>query len=162
MKDCTLCVILDEGSGRILLAMKKRGFGEGKFNCAGGKVNEGEDVKSAAVRETVEEIGVEPLDPVKVGELAFLFEGENPRPEWNQTVHLYLSRRWSGDPTESDEMRPEWFDFSDIPYGKMWSDDIHWLPKVLDGKKVSGTFRFGGERGDVLLGFELEENGRWR
>jgi len=36
----------------LLLGMKKRGFGEGKWNGFGGKVNIGETVINAAVRYT--------------------------------------------------------------------------------------------------------------
>ena len=49
MKVSTLCFLVK--GDRILLAMKKRGFGEGKWNGVGGKVNEGESVGHAALRE---------------------------------------------------------------------------------------------------------------
>ena len=41
---------------RILLAMKKRGFGAGKFNGFGGKVEARETILEAALRE-FEEVG---------------------------------------------------------------------------------------------------------
>jgi hypothetical protein len=37
--------------GRVLLGMKKRGFGQGKWNGFGGKVEPNEEVTTAAVRE---------------------------------------------------------------------------------------------------------------
>ena len=37
--------------------MKKRGFGEGKWNGFGGKVEEGETILQAALRELKEECG---------------------------------------------------------------------------------------------------------
>ena len=36
---------------KVLLAMKKRGFGAGKWNGVGGKVKDGETIKQAAIRE---------------------------------------------------------------------------------------------------------------
>jgi len=73
MRDTTL--ILPMRDGRILLGMKKRGFGVGKLNGFGGKLNEGESIVEAAVRELEEEIGivakVENLK--KRAELTFLF-----------------------------------------------------------------------------------------
>ena len=57
MKTTTLCFLVKEGE--VLLAMKKRGFGVGKWNGVGGKVKEGEDVFLSAVREIKEEIGVD-------------------------------------------------------------------------------------------------------
>ena len=71
MKLSTLCFLLRDG--QILLAMKKRGFGEGKWNGAGGKVNAGETVEHAAVRELREEVGVladeKDLEPMGILEL---------------------------------------------------------------------------------------------
>ena len=57
MKQTTLCFLLND-RGEVLLAMKKRGFGTGKWNGVGGKVQEGEDIAAAALREIKEEIGV--------------------------------------------------------------------------------------------------------
>jgi hypothetical protein len=53
-------------------------------------------------------------------------------------VHVYETWDFSGEPAESGEMRPEWFLERDIPYDRMWPDDIHWLPLVLEGKSVLG------------------------
>jgi hypothetical protein len=52
-------------------------------------------------------------------------------------------------------MRPQWYEFKDIPYGSMWPDDRFWLPKVLAGKCVKGRFAFGP--GDTILEQHLEE-----
>ena len=59
MKHVTLLFLIKDDSQEILLAMKKRGFGEGKFNCTGGKIEEGETIPQAAIREAKEEIGVD-------------------------------------------------------------------------------------------------------
>ena len=42
----------------ILLAMKKRGFGEGRWNGVGGKVEAGESIEQAMICEAQEEISV--------------------------------------------------------------------------------------------------------
>ena len=39
-------------------------------------------------------------------------------------------------------MKPVWFSTNSIPYGKMWADDVHWLPLVLQGKYVDAAFTF--------------------
>ena len=49
-------VFLREGE-KVLLGMKKRGFGEGKWNGFGGKVEAGETIIEAAAREVKEECG---------------------------------------------------------------------------------------------------------
>lgn len=153
MKPTTLCLAVKDG--KILLAMKKRGFGAGKWNGCGGKVEEGEEVTAAAVREMVEEIGLvaEPSNISKVGDIQFNFLD---KPEWNQHMHVFLVNDWQGEPKESEEMKPQWFDIKDIPFESMWPDDKHWLPAVLAGKKVEGKFYFVNE-GAQINDFDIRE-----
>ena len=146
MKDMTL--ILPIRDGRILLGMKKRGFGVGKINGFGGKLNDGESIEEAAIRELFEEIGIEAeLEKLnKVGELTFIFPHAE---DWDQVVHVFLIDSWNGEPVESEEMGFEWFGFDKIPFDKMWDDDKYWLPKVLDGKKIKGKFSFGKDNSTI-------------
>ena len=60
----------------------------------------------------------------------------------NVAFHLYIVDEWEGEPTESDEMSPKWFDINDIPYDKMFTDDRYWLPLVLEGRKINAFFKF--------------------
>lgn len=129
----------------ILLAMKKRGFGEGRWNGVGGKVEKDESIEEALVRESQEEIGVAPNSLGKVALLNFTFPDGSP--DWE--VHVYFSDKYDGEPTETEEMKPKWFDINNIPYEQMWEDDIYWLPLVIDGKKIEGKFAFDNE--DKLL-----------
>ena len=39
-------------------------------------------------------------------------------------------------------MQPEWFGHSLIPFDKMRADGRHWLPLVLQGKKITAQFTF--------------------
>ena len=99
MKDATLCFLL-EGEGeerRILLGMKKRGFGVNKWNGFGGKIHEGETVEEAACRELFEEAGViVPKEELtKMGEIYFYFPHEE---KWDQIVHVFFARKWNGQP----------------------------------------------------------------
>src|SRR5438270_2458633 len=66
-----LCFI--QKHGRVLLIRKKRGFGAGKINGPGGKIDPGETALESTVRETFEELLVTPLEPQQVGELFFDF-----------------------------------------------------------------------------------------
>ena len=147
MKDTTL--ILPMRDGRILLGMKKRGFGVGKLNGFGGKLNEGEGLLEAAARELFEEVGLEVgLDNLnKMAELTFLFP--HAEEDWDQVVHVFLVEDWNGEPMESEEMGFEWHDLDKIPFDKMWDDDKHWLPEVLKGKKVRGKFSFGKDNSTI-------------
>lgn len=123
----------------ICLGLKKRGFGEGNWNGYGGKLEKGEDIVSAAVREIKEESEVdvrkENLEQIAIVE--FLFEDGK-----HLEVHTFFTREWEGEPQETEEMRPKWFLFKDIPYEHMWEDDVHWLPRALCGEKLRGKIWF--------------------
>ena len=135
-KILTLCFICHYS--QVLLGMKKRGFGEGWWNGFGGKVQAGETIEAAAVRECQEEAGVTPLGISFRAKLLFHFEGFREDLE----VHVFLAEAFSGEVRESAEMRPGWFAFDAIPYDTMWADDHYWLPQVLAGMKLTGTFWF--------------------
>jgi len=46
---------------------------------------------------------------------------------------LYVTRSWEGEPAESDEIAPEWYDVGRLPLELMWHDAGTWLPMALDG-----------------------------
>jgi 8-oxo-dGTP diphosphatase len=121
----------------ILLIRKKRGLGEGFYNGVGGKVHIDETPEECAKRECEEEIGVRPLELEWVGLLEFVNNLED-----RIYVHVYICRKWEGEPKETDEAKPIWFKLDDIPYSEMWEDDIYWLPLVLKGEKVFASFEF--------------------
>lgn len=139
MKVATLLLLVR--GDEILLAMKKRGFGEGKWNGVGGKVDAGETIEQALVRESQEEIGVTPMSFEKVAVHKFVFENGTP----DMDVHTYICTDWKGEPVETEEMAPRWFKQSEIPYADMWQDDHLWLPLVLQGKKLETEFTFNGD-----------------
>jgi 8-oxo-dGTP diphosphatase len=132
----------------ILLGYKKVGFAQGKFNGFGGKVEAGETIEHATVRELEEEAGVRVAehDLAPMAHLTFFFPA---MPEWDQVVHVFLARRWQGEPVESDEMKPMWCRATEIPFAGMWQDDSHWLPRVLAGQRVRAWFTFGPDNETV-------------
>ena len=139
-----MCFVVDDGA--VLLGRKTRGFGEGLWNGPGGKVEPGEGIEQAAIRETREEVGVSPTALRKVAVLDFYFPDAPAGSEWSQRVHVFLAGEWDGSPVETDEMCPKWFPLDEIPYDRMWEDDVCWLPAVLDGKFVIGDFLFGSDQ----------------
>jgi mutator protein MutT len=146
---CVLAIITDEK--RILLAMKKRGFGSGYWNGPGGKVEEGEAVEAALIRECHEEVGITITKFEKVALHDFKF----PDGRSDMVVHTFRCTQWEGEPMESDEMAPQWFDQTEIPYDRMWADDRYWLPLVLAGKKLSTEFTFDHEQN--MLAYAVNE-----
>jgi 8-oxo-dGTP pyrophosphatase MutT (NUDIX family) len=149
MHDATLIYLTRQnGSVReVLLGMKKRGFGSGRFNGFGGKVRPGEDIKASVIRELEEETGivVNPDKVTKTAELTFTSPHVPKEKGWDQVVHVYAATEWQGEPKESEEMAPVWFHEDKLPYEKMWVDDKHWFPLVLQGKFVIASFAFGKE-----------------
>ncbi|MBI2003036.1 MAG: 8-oxo-dGTP diphosphatase [Candidatus Wildermuthbacteria bacterium] len=135
----------------VLLGMKKKGFGRGRWNGFGGKVSDGETIEDAAAREVKEEAGIEVENLDKVGIIDFEFRGNSEILQ----VHIFKSDNFSGEPTESEEMKPQWFHVDEIPFKDMWPDDIHWMPLFLSGKKFKGKFLFG--ESDCILEQKLEE-----
>ncbi len=148
-KIMTLCVVYRHP--RVLLGMKKRGFGAGRWNGFGGKVMAKETIENAAQRELREEAGVKDENLEKVGIIDFEFKGN---PEILQ-VHIFKSDNFSGEPSESEEMKPQWFHINEIPFKKMWPDDKYWMPLFLSGKKFKGRFLFG--ESDIILKQRLVE-----
>jgi 8-oxo-dGTP diphosphatase len=134
-----LCFILREE--KILLIRKKRGFGAGKINGPGGKVDPGESALESALRETFEELGIHPLGAEQRGELHFQFcDG------YSLHCAVFLAHDFSGEPRESDEAVPLWTPLDAIPYDEMWEDDRHWLPLLIRGQHFAGYFEFDGDR----------------
>ena len=144
LQECTLCFLIKEN--QILLAMKKRGFGVGKWNGVGGKVKDGENLEKTVQRETWEEIDVKPVEFKKVAVLDFLFPELPKDINWNQRVNVFLVTKWEGEPTESEEMKPQWFKMDKIPFKSMWNDDLLWLPRVLQGEILKGRFTFAQDQ----------------
>ena len=56
-----------------------------------------------------------------------------------------MTSSFSGDPAESDEIAPRWFAESALPFGQMWDDARHWLPRVLAGQHVAVTISFAAD-----------------
>jgi 8-oxo-dGTP diphosphatase len=150
MRQCTLLFL--RRNQELLLAMKKRGLGVGKWNGVGGKLEQGETIEAAAIRECEEEIGVTPLTFHKVA--IHEFTNDVPDHPLNQQAHVYIADTWKGEPEETEEMAPRWFKEWEIPYDHMWEDDALWLPLVLRGKKLYCHFDF--DENDAMRGVQID------
>lgn len=148
-KQLTLALLVE--NERILLGMKKEGFGAGRWNGFGGKVEPGESIEQAAVREVYEESDIKVTDYEKAGVIEFEFKGNPVILE----VHIYKITRYNGEPKETNEMIPKWFPIKDIPYQQMWPDDKYWMPLFLAGKKFKGKILFQDQ--DTILESRLDE-----
>jgi 8-oxo-dGTP pyrophosphatase MutT (NUDIX family) len=130
----TLVFVIDKD--RILLGRKKRGFGAGKINGFGGKLQPGETLEAAAARELTEEAHITAEALEHRGTLSFTFaNGLDPL-----QVEVFVASAWQGEAQETEEMAPAWFPLDSIPYSEMWVDDPHWLPLLLADQHFIGQF----------------------
>jgi 8-oxo-dGTP diphosphatase len=127
--------------GRILLIHKKRGFGKGKINGPGGKMEPGETPRECAIRETQEELCITPTGVESAGQLHFQFTD-------GTSIHgfVFTATGFEGEPTETDEAIPIWCSIDELPYEYMWEDDPTWFPHMLEGRLFSGRYVFDGDR----------------
>jgi ADP-ribose pyrophosphatase YjhB (NUDIX family) len=151
----TLLYLYKPQEKKVLLAMKKRGFGTGKWNGVGGKLDKGEIITEALVRETKEEIDVV-INKNDLAQVATLNFGFKDNQDWNQQVHAFIIEKWKGEPKETEEMIPRWYPIKKLPYENMWVDDVHWLPLVFEGKKINASFNFD-KTGDKILNMKIEK-----
>ncbi|KAI7890681.1 NUDIX hydrolase domain-like protein [Mucor mucedo] len=142
----TLILVLNEKEQKILLGMKKRGFGVGLYNGFGGKVEPGETIEEGARRELLEESELEAVEMEKIGNNLFTFENDPV----GLDVHIYTTTRYLGEPHETEEMNPEWFAYADIPFHQMWPDDRLWFPYVFNKTKFTGHFHFAQDQKTIL------------
>ncbi len=141
----------------VLLGMKKCGFGTGKWNGFGGKVQRGETPRTAMVREFKEESGlsVNTLDLQESALVHFYFD----------EVHVfdcfvYLVRKWQGEPTETEEMHPEWYPIAQLPFDTMWAADKEWVPRVLAHEKLEVSVYFN-KKGTKVKQCKCKPIKRW-
>lgn len=135
----TLTFFIDRD--KVLLGEKKRGFAKGTFNGIGGKQDPGETIEEAMIRECEEEIGAKPTEFEQVGKIYFdlWYKGEHA----NMEMFVYKCYKYEGKIVETEEIIPAWFDTDKLPLDKMIEDDAHWIPDVLNGKKIIGNVKLG-------------------
>jgi 8-oxo-dGTP diphosphatase/2-hydroxy-dATP diphosphatase len=85
----TLCIIHKDN--KVLLGFKKRGFGEGRWNGFGGKVEKNETIEDSVLREIEEEAGIVPIDLRKRGVF------EEMRPQWFSEDEVPFDDMWPDD-----------------------------------------------------------------
>ncbi len=151
MKLSTLCFCVRDDS--VLLAMKKRGFGVGKWNGYGGKVADQESPRIAAARELKEESSLSVSEQAleQVALVRFYFDGSQLF-----ECHVFLARDWEGEPSESEEMKPHWFSVSQLPFEEMWVAGRKWVPLILAGKKLEAEVNFNTD-GRKVKSFSYQE-----
>ncbi|MEI6426375.1 MAG: NUDIX domain-containing protein [Candidatus Absconditabacteria bacterium] len=130
-------VVLFNDNNEVLLAMKKRGHGAGKWNGFGGKPDGDETVLQTAVRELYEESGVslQETELQKCGLLHFIFDEQS---HLSKDCYVFKAK-YNGSFQETDEMAPKRRKLDNIPYHEMRKDDEIRFKQVLDGTQFDIT-----------------------
>jgi len=138
MVKTAMCFIVN--SDKILLIWKKKGVGNGFWNGPGGRLEKGEKPLDCVVREVVEETGIKPIKPERLGFVEFYLDQKN-LPDY--VAYVYGTEKFSGILKETDEANPKWFPIDKIPYEKMFAEDKkYWVPLVIEKKAFKGKFYF--------------------
>jgi 8-oxo-dGTP diphosphatase len=147
MKKVTLIFCIKDE--QVLLGMKKRGFGSGKWNGYGGKVQAGENPSMAALRELDEESGLvgDEKNLRQVALIRFYFD-KIPVFE----CYVYLIHTWKNEPVETEEMRPKWYSIANLPWEDMQAADTQWLQLILNGETIEAKVNFNAD-GTVVKKF---------
>jgi len=133
-----VCYIINN-KNQVLLQKKARGFGAGKWNGPGGKIESGETPEEGTIREVKEETNLDIRNLKKAGKIEFIFT-ENY--DSNNYTYIFVCKDYEGNPKDMGEGELRWYNILEIPLEKMWDDDKYWLLQVLKGEKVSKRFYF--------------------
>lgn len=149
--DVVVCYLLRMGAGgeEVLIGRKLTGLGAGRAVAPGGKIQPGEALEDAVVREVSEETGivVNRAALEARGRIDYTFP---TKPEWSQRSFVFVCRSFDGAGDPSVELDPEWWPVGSIPLDRMWDDARAWLPAVLAGGRVDASFEFGEDLASVV------------
>ena len=133
----TLIEVLDPVGKRVLLGMKKRGFGAGMWNGFGGKVELGETVEEGARRELEEETGW------RAGTCERLTSVLTTPGFTDERIHLFMASELSSaqQNLQDDEV------IELVPMAFRDALDLVWNGKIEDGKTALALIHAARQRG---------------
>ena len=153
----TVCYLCKENE--VLLAIKGKHIGEGRWNGYGGGIEKGEEARKAAVRELKEEtdgVIVLPEHLEKIAEID-VHNTKGNGEVFVCKVHFYITKQWQGEVRETDEMlKPTWFDIDNLPLDEMMPADRKFLPLALKGKKIKAQLKLGPFQKELLEDFDIQ------
>ncbi|MBM7585993.1 8-oxo-dGTP diphosphatase [Bacillus pakistanensis] len=150
MQRVTNCLYLKEN--KVLLLQKPR---RGWWVAPGGKMEQGESIRDAVIREYREETGIYLRNPNVKGIFTFIIkDGDQVISEW--MMFTFFATEADGvNLQESEEGTIEWHSFDDIKDLPMAEGDYHILDYMIHGKGVIyGTFTYTPDF--KLLSYKLD------
>jgi 8-oxo-dGTP diphosphatase len=146
----TNCLYLKEN--KVLLLQKPR---RGWWVAPGGKMEQGESIRDAVIREYREETGIYLRNPNVKGIFTFIIkDGDQVTSEW--MMFTFFATEADGvNLQESEEGTIDWHSFDDIKDLPMAEGDYHILDYMIHGKGVIyGTFTYTPDF--KLLSYKLD------
>mgnify|MGYP001027616527 FL=1 len=153
MQRVTNCV-LTSGDKVLLLQKPRRGW----WVAPGGKMESGETVRDAVIREYREETGLYVLNPQLKGIFTFIIkENDQVVSEW--MMFTFVADHYTGEHVEeTEEGIIEWHQAADVGSLPMAPGDVHILDFMLKGKGLlHGTFTYTPDF--ELLSYRLDPQG---
>ena len=118
--------LLDD-RGRVLLAQRPASKSmAGLWEFPGGKVDEGETLEAALLRELAEELGIQ-VDPASLSPLTF---ASHAYPAFNLVMPLFLVTAWTGEPAGREGQALAWLPAGDLASKPMPPADLPLLAAV--------------------------------
>jgi 8-oxo-dGTP diphosphatase len=127
MKLAIVALIIKDGK---ILCISRR-HDKTIFGLIGGKVDQGETLPQALVREAKEEAGITIHHSVPIYKRVELGDGANPV---DFESHCYYATDWSGEPKDSEEGKIAWLTAEEVCYTKAAFGDYN--RKTLDVFKI--------------------------
>ncbi|MDV6374234.1 NUDIX domain-containing protein [Deinococcus arenicola] len=126
-------LVMQDEAGRILLGRRDgTTYMNGLWGLPGGRVERGEALMNAAVREVEEEMGLR----VEVASLRALGVSRFDIDGLQGTDFLFTTRQWAGEPTPLDNTSEVgWFAPDALP-----DDCLPWLPDVMNAHLLNGVW----------------------
>lgn len=149
---CVLCLVENPNTHQLLMVKNLRGMNKGYHNFPGGKMDYGEDINQALLREVKEETGLTLLGAKFVGRIDVVpADVQKVRANTKDVqVYVFYSNRYEGKEKAADnEVELKWFDKDKIPLDLMRDNDKVWVPEVLKGKMVNMRF-FRDDDGELV------------
>ncbi|KAL1115924.1 hypothetical protein AAG570_005419 [Ranatra chinensis] len=133
-------ILLKKGD-EVLLGLNKKGFSKNKWTLFGGFLQRKETLLDAAIRYLKEQSGITVEKAEKIGKIEVKFGGVQELIQ----IHVFLAETFTGEPIETREVLPKWFNLGELPISEMWSDVPFWFDQVAGGKRVKAFFIYENE-----------------
>jgi 8-oxo-dGTP diphosphatase len=131
----TVCFLIDEKTGKILLLERSRSPMKNKVTGVGGKTNFEEDILSSCIREIKEETGFEAKNLRLNGIIKTIEESLDS--SW--ILFIYTCCEFYGQQSECPEGKLFWIDRNDVQNQNLIGFIKELIPHILNGDSFEGT-----------------------